>query len=374
MEKFIHAQEIQGVKNKIKISEPIVLADNEKAHRSGHVGHALTEFAPGKIMAFSANTSFDRFCGHSVYGWMDYRISEDYGKTWGKPKVFPYSWEKFLEGINFVFVEKAITCSDGTIAAFCSMNDAENSKYCVCEPHAVPEVVISSDGGKTWGKPIKIGDYRGRIFQALYKNGVAYVLIFCNDAEVSFTGSKPEHVYRLFKSEDNCRSFYDAGVIPFADTTGRGYGTMVFNEKNELIAYAYNLNDQYNMDYIVSKDHGKTWGETGKSYCAKMIRNPQVAVLDGQYILHGRSGGDEKGLESFVLYTSSDGTNWDDGVLLDPVKRRNACFYSDNLVVTKPDGKQVMFVQYSENIYVFDIKTDWRAQVNSMLLEIESVK
>lgn len=40
------------------------------------------------------------------------------------------------------------------------------------------------------------------------------------------------------------------------------------------------------------------------------IRNPQVAILDDQFILHGREAGD---INAFVLYTSEDGILWDEG-------------------------------------------------------------
>lgn len=60
MKMLFHEQQIDGVVNKICLSEPEIYVDNEKRGRSGHMGHALVEFAPGKIMAFNANTSAKR--------------------------------------------------------------------------------------------------------------------------------------------------------------------------------------------------------------------------------------------------------------------------------------------------------------------------
>ena len=60
MKMLFHEQDINGVVNKVHISAPEIFVDNEKRGRSGHVGHALVEFAPGKIMA-KAGEIF-RFC------------------------------------------------------------------------------------------------------------------------------------------------------------------------------------------------------------------------------------------------------------------------------------------------------------------------
>jgi hypothetical protein len=147
MEMLIHAQQINGKLRKIQFNEPKIFVDNEKNGRSGHMGHALTEFAPGKIMAFHSNCSAKRFCGHSAFGWMEYRISEDYGETWGESVKFPFSWETFLNGVYTVTVEKAITCDNGDIVAFCLMNS--QATIPCCEPWDCPMVVVSKDCGKT---------------------------------------------------------------------------------------------------------------------------------------------------------------------------------------------------------------------------------
>ena len=80
MKILMKEQVVNGKKHKIHLTKPIIFWDNEKNGRSGHIGHAMTEFAPGKIMAFAANTSKMRFSGHSAFGWMEYKISEDHGE------------------------------------------------------------------------------------------------------------------------------------------------------------------------------------------------------------------------------------------------------------------------------------------------------
>ena len=369
MKMLIHAQTISGIVRDLQLSEPVIFADNEKAGRSGHVGHAMTEFAPGKLMVFSANTSAVRVEGHAAFGWMEYSISEDYGKTFSQPVKLPYAWDTFLKGIHTVSVEKAITLDNGEIAAFCLMNS--QFSQISCEPWDCPEVVISPDQGKSWSDPIVASPFKGRIYDVLYQDGVAYVLLFCNDAEVTFTGNKPEHVYRLYRSEDNCRSFQEICVVPL-DTDHRAYGNMIFTPAGDLIVYAYNEKDEVHMDYIISHDCGKTWETPGKSFVKNKIRNPQVGMLDGQYILHGRAGeaGEAGLIGEFVLYTSADGIHWDDGKIL--VTGRPASFYSENLTFTLPDGTQKMLVKYSEN-YNDHVPGVWNGQVNSMMLELTSI-
>lgn len=369
MEFLIHEREIVGKKRKIKWNEPFVYEDNEKKGRSGHMSHAMTEFAPGKIMAFHSNCSPVRSCGHSAFGWVEYRISEDYGETFGESVKFPFSWETFLNGVNTVSVEKAVTCNNGDIVVFCLIN-SQLSEIC-CEPWDCPMTVISKDGGKTWEEPVSFSGYKGRIYDAVYHKGVIYALEFCNDAKTFFWGTKPEDVYRLYRSVDEGKTFEEVCVVPFADTTGRAYGNMIFTENDELIVYAYNAHDEKNMDYIVSKDYGKTWGESKKSYVANKIRNPQVGILDGQYILHGRAGGFERGSGSWVIYTSANGIDWDEGTVF-AKDLRPACFYSENLTVKLPSGKEKMIVKYSENYHEGIIDGKW-GQVNSMMTTIESL-
>ncbi len=367
MKMLIHEQDIKGIVNRIHLSEPVIHADNEAAGRSGHLGHALTELAPGKVLAFSANTSAKFAKGHAAFGWMEYRISEDYGETFGKPQKLPFSWNTLLDGINTVGVEKAITLNDGSVAAFCLIGTTKS--LLACEPWEEPVVVISRDGCKTWEDPIPVSEFKGRIYDVLYQDGIVYVLELCNPADVTFISNKPEHVYRLFRSVDNCKTFEEVSVLPFG--LGHGYGNLIFTPNGDLIAFAYQNDDEYHMSYAISSNLGKTWKETGVSFLANRIRNPQVGVLDGQYILHGRAGENERGnAGQFVFYTSADAIHWDEGTVL--VKGRRACFYSCNLTIRLPDGRERMIVKYSENYA--DPTEDWSGRVNSMMLFVETCK
>lgn len=369
MKKTLHTKTIKGVVHDLYISEPTVFVDNEKKERSGHMSHAMALFDEGKLIDFYSNCSKSRCYGHSAFGWVEYKISEDYGKTFGRENIFGFSWKTLLEGNSTVSIEKVVSTKKNQLVAFVLIN----SQYgeISCEPWDIPRVSLSEDGGKTWSVPYEMSGYKGRIYDAVSYKGNIYALEFCNDAVNSFLGNKPEHVYRLYKSEDGGKSFSEVCIVPFADTQGRAYGNMIITPQGKLIVYAYNSKDEVNMDYAITSDFGKTWEETGKSYVAKKIRNPQVGILDGQYILHGRSGGWEDA--GFVLYTSADGIRWDDGNEL--IKGKTACFYSNNLVVKEKDGKERMLVQYSENISISGEceKNCQPSQVNVMHLWIESV-
>ena len=370
MEFLIHETKIKGQVRDIIFNEPKIHADNEKNGRSGHLGHALAQLKDGRIIAFSANTTKHRCCGHSAFGWMEYRYSSDFGNTWTEPTKFPYSYETLLGGVNTISVEKAVVLDNGDLVAFCLVN-SQLAEIC-CEPWAKPTYVRSRDGGKTWEEPKLLTDYAGRVYDVKYHNGVIYALEHCNPSDVFFCSNAPEHVYRLFKSEDNGESFTEVCVLPFRDNAlNLGYGNMVFREDGSLVVYAYNVKDEQNMEYLVSRDNGVTFTESGKSFVKNKIRNPQVGILDGQYILHGRAGESEGGKGSFVIYTSKDGIEWDDGVIL-VENLRPACFYSCNLTVKLPNGKERMLIKYSENYHKGIIEGQW-GQVNSMMTFVETI-
>ena len=330
---------IRGVSGDITISEPEIYVNNEARNRSGHMSHALTEYAPGKVLDFNSNCSPLRLNGHAAYGWVEYRRSADSGRSWGDVREFPYAKQAFIDGMFTVSVEKAVTCDDGTIVAFCLRNTPYH-EIC-CEPWLTPTWVKSCDGGETWSEARELSPFRGRIYDAVWHENAIYVLEFCNDAEVTFTGNRPEHVYRVFKSMDRGETFQDLGPVPM-DTMGRGYGSMLFRPDGSLVLYAYNCNDECHLDTLLSGDCGKTWTAVSARTVAKGIRNPQTAFLNGTYILHGRAAGGK----GFVFYTSADGLQWDEGYLFEAEKC--SCYYSNNLPLLDPEGKARLLVQYSE--------------------------
>ncbi len=331
----------------IELTDPTVYVDNGARGRSGHMSHALVEWAPGKLLNFNSNCSGVRHGGHSTFGYIEYRTSEDGGETYSDVKVLDYSMKELLDGVYTISIEKAVACSDGSITAFCLRND----NTALCEPWDTPTVIRSLDGGETWSDPVELCPYKGRVYAACTHNDVIYALEFCNDAEIQFVGRTEEHVYRIFTSEDHGVTFNELCVVPI-DGMGRGYGAMLFDDQDHLHVFAYNINDEQHPDHIISTDCGKTWGEPTTCYLADGIRNPQIAQLDGVYLIHGRNA-DATG---FVLYSSLDCQNWDEGYRIGTVT--NLCYYSNNIVLKDKDGNNRLLIQYSERFNDTDVCTN----------------
>lgn len=322
----------------VELTDPVRYVDNEARKRSGHMTHAMAEFAPGKYINFNSNCSAYRANGHSAYGWIEYRISEDAGKTYSDIYELEESKKVLLDGVHTISVEKAVACDNGRIVALCLRN-THKWDTC-CDPWDTPVYTVSDDGGKTWSKMKEFIPYKGRIYAAVYHKGVIYAMIFCNDR---FLGKEPEHVYRIYKSDDNGDTWSELCVVPYPSTVGRGYCAMTFDKNDVLHAYAYNSEDEEHLDHAISRDFGKTWEVTEPSYVAKGVRNPQIGYIDGLYILHGRAGG----VKGFVLYTSEDAVHWDEGHML--IDNLDAwCYYSNNITLRDEDG-ELMIIQYSEN-------------------------
>ncbi len=322
------------------ISDGELYVDNEARNRSGHMSHAMCEYEPGRVLAFNMNVSPKRNDGHGQYGWVEYRRSLDAGVTFGEINTFPFSWEAFLDGKFTVAVEKAVTCPDGSVIAFCLRNSPYRE---ICsEPFYTPYFVKSRDGGVTWGEAREFSPWAGRIYDAVVYDGAIYVLQFCNDAEIHWTGRLPDHVYRVFRSLDMGETFEVISTVP-QNTLNRGYGSLLFMPDGALMFYCYNRTDEVNMDYMISRDKGLTWGEGGRIYLRHGIRNPQTALWDGMVILHGR-GSCGRG---FMLYTSPDGVHFDEGFVIEPDKEY--CYYSNNIVLKAPNGENRVLLQYSDS-------------------------
>lgn len=324
----------------------MMFVDNQSQKRSGHMSHALLEYAKDCMLAFYSNSSAAIEHGHTGYGWIEYKRTVDGGKTWSDPIILDFSYQSFIDGCFNISCEKAVVTDDGTIVLFC----LKNKTITRWEPYLEPMVLLSKDQGYTWSEPIFFSDKRGRIMDALYHDGTIYALEFENDGEIFWTGNLPEHVYRLYTSTDNGLHFEGKSIVPF-DTFGRSYGAMDWLPDGKLIVYNYNEHDEFNMDCCTSDDNGLTWSEPFPSFCAKRIRNPQVCHCNGWYFLHGRSGNNNPSLPyNFVLYTSNDGLHWDDGEYLyasGPNQWGNASYYSNNLVTGRYGGKPRILIQSS---------------------------
>ena len=308
--------------------------------RSGHLSHALVEYKKGCVLAFYSNCSCNRGGGHNGFGWIEYKRSTDGARTWDEGRKLDFAWNAFLNERFTVSCEKAVCTGENEIVLFCTRNTGVNG----WEPYIEPVALKSTDGGETWSEPVQVSGACGRIYDAKYVDGVIYVLMLHNEM---FRATKPEHRYFLYESTDGGASFQVRSELP-GDRLQHAYGTMELTEDGRLMVWTYCAADEFNLDYCVSCDMGRTWSETGKSYCAKRIRNPQIARVKGGYILHGRSGCVTEDMPiSFVLYTGEDGVHWDEGVYVCDGDPKHAAFYSNNLVLNEEDGSQRMLIQAS---------------------------
>jgi hypothetical protein len=235
-------------------------------------------------------------------------------------------------------VEKAVCCN-GVITAFCLRNTQFTEL--ACEPLDTCLCVQSSDFGKTWSEPVEFSKYQGRIYDACVHDGVIYVLQFCNPV---FETERPDD-YKLFASYDNGKSFLEVSSVEI-DSRGHIYGALQFTTDGRLLAFANDHKDSYNLSVCESSDLGRTWRKLPDIRLSEGIRNVQMSRLGNGYVMHGRACRGLTWGKGFVFYSSQDGINWDDGILLEEEKQ--CCYYSNNLLLTMPDGKERLLVQYSD--------------------------
>lgn len=326
-------------------NDGILFVDHSKERRSGHLGHALVQYERGKLLAFYPNCSGDNG-GHSGVGWMEFKRSEDAGKTWSAPQVLPFTKELFdkHEG-RTAMAEKAVVTDKGEIVLFYLICDVSVNP--LWQPYWVPLVSRSKDAGKTWSEPKPVSPSRGRVYDAEYQDGEIRALHFANDAIKDWRGNAKEHVYELHVSTDGGDTFKKRSELPFI-TNRRGYGALGRLADGGLIAYVYNSANENMLDYLISMDGGKTWPKAGTSNVSRKIRNPQFTAFGGKYYLHGRSGAYGEGSGHMILYMSDDGITWDDGVYL-RMREAGTGAYSNSIVVDSPEpgGKQRLLIQAS---------------------------
>ena len=325
---------------RFSVSDATIWRDNESIGRSGHMGHALVDCGGGRILDFFSNCAgMERAYGHSGYGWMEYRVSEDYGKTFGPARVLQCSRKMYDEGRHTALCEKAVRAPDGRIVLFFQITDA--SRPISCEPWSEPLMAVSGDGGGTFSGFLPTGADAGRIYDAVCDDKYVY---FIMQSSQNFPGTKPEHVYKVYRAGADLK--FKPHVLPI-DPVGRGYGALEFAEDGTLHAYAYNSRCETEMDVTTSRDRGETWSEPRTSHVALKIRNPQVRRLRDAWFLIGRNGGFGKG-DALAFYTSADGFKWDEGVKLDVRPEGTGTgYYGCMLPISEPGSLPRMLMQYS---------------------------
>jgi hypothetical protein len=328
-------------------NDGILFVNHEPQSRSGHMGHALVEYAPGRLLAFYPSCSSEdaRFKGHSGYGWMEYKRSEDGGATWSAPIIEPNSKALFDEQIGRTMMcEKAVSPEEGTVVLFYLTCDMQTNGH-VWEPYFEPKVATSHDGGQHFSQARLFLHEPGRIYDACVHNGAIYVLFFANP-ELPGIAHLTEHEYRLYVSEDGGESFALRSRLPFQSTKHSYYGSFAFAPDGRLIAYAYDELDERNLKGLVSEDEGRSWGPQRRMFFEQKIRNPQFTFFADRFFVHGRSGNYGEHAGHFILYASLDGLNWDAGTILRHATE-GAGAYSNNLIVHMPDGRERLLIQAS---------------------------
>ena len=316
-----------------------IFIDRQKDGRSGHMGHALVDAGGGRILAFSSNVDGQRCAGHSGYGWMEYRVSDDYGRTFGPLRTLACSKRAYEEGKHTLLCEKAVRTPDGQILLFFQVTD--QSKPICCEPWSAPTMCLSADRGETWSDPVPTGAKPGRIYDAVSDDRDVW---FLQEENPHFLGTSPEHVYRVYRRRGD-GTF--AGVTLPIDAKGKGYGALEIGADGALYAYAYDSTCEVEMEYCVSRDCGETWSAPAKSVVPMRIRNPQIRRLDDTWFCIGRNGGSGFG-DGLVMYLSSDGVNWDAGRMIDRrPKGQGTGYYSCLLPIREPGHPPRMLMQYS---------------------------
>ncbi len=309
----------------------ILFVDHSKSNRSGHLGHALVEYEPGKILAFYPNCS-DYMGGHSAVGWMEFKRSNDGGKTWGSSQRLPFSrWLFDAKMGRTAMAEKAVATDRGEIILFYLICQISNNGY--WEPYWTPLFCRSADGGETWSKPQPVCPTRGRVFSAVWKDGEIRALHFANDgsARAKEGGALEGRFYELYVRSDSGKTFRKRSTLPFK-SKNRCYGTLGFLADGVMIAYVYKTTDEYTLGYATSDDGGRTWSKVQTARFARKIRNPQFIAFDGKYYMHGRSRSLGVGNGNMILYASTDGVNWDNGVHL-RMKETGLGAYSNSIIV-----------------------------------------
>lgn len=327
----------------------IMFVNHQEHNRSGHMGHALVEYKPGEILAFYPNCSAEdeRWKGHSGYGWMEFKRSLDGGETWSEPIIEPNSKALFDKNVGKTFMcEKAIKTDSGRIILFYLMCDMVTNGH-IWEPYFLPHYAYSDDGCHTISQAGPLFDVKGRVYDALYKDGTVYVL-FLADPELPGKAHSGDYDMQLYTSIDNGETFQFRSKVAFSSTKHCFYGTMSFMPNGDLIVYTYNELDEFNLKYTISHDNGITWENNRCAYFDKKIRNPQLIYYKDRYFIHGRSGQKGENAGALVLYSSTDGINWDKGIYLRLHEEgKGSGAYSNNLIVHCEDGKERLMIHSS---------------------------
>lgn len=315
-------------------NDGVMFVDHESTNRSGHYGSALTTCKNGDILAFYTNVSGSVLEGHGIAGWSEYKRSTDGGKSWEEPVILEYTkrmWDlnkissdRIPEDQNY-FAARAtavITAPNGTIVAFISRQWANNqNNYIGFKP---PVYLLSYDNGRTWTEPRAVDPIATtRDISLTNEDGASFV--YDGVIYTVFIGGHGGGEYSLYASHDNGESFTKVSGGLFKNKPYKKsffYMSAKALDDGRFVVYAYNIDDELNLPYVISDDRGKTWSDVKTTYMSKRIRGAQLSEKIGDYyFMVGRSGSYGDDPLNLVLYASKNGIDWDDGRYLNKVQK-----------------------------------------------------
>lgn len=332
-------------------NDGLTFIDHESSGRSGHYGSALTTCKNGDILAFYTNVSGKIFEGHGIAGWTEYKRSTDGGETWSEPVILEYSrktWEqnqinddqlKPGQLYTAAFVRSAVTAPNGTIVAFLSrqIGSAWNN-YDGFNP---PVYILSYDNGYTWTDPREIDPLASPTQLSLINDDGAS---FVHDGGIYgvFIGGGGTGEYSFYASYDNGETFQKQSQGLFRNRHYKNnyyYMTARALDDGSFIVYSYDMDNEHQLPYVISRDKGKTWSEVRTTYFAKRVRDAQISDKVGDYyFMVGRSGSFGKDPVNLVLYASKNGIDWDAGRYLKKVQKTLDSYSA--IEVIKRDGQK----------------------------------
>lgn len=340
-------------------NDGIMFVDYETSGRSGHYGSALTTCKNGDILAFYTNVSGKIFEGHGIAGWTEYKRSSDGGKTWSAPLILEYSkqtWDqnqitddKLKPGqlYSAAIVRSAVTAPNGTIIAFLSRQIASaRNNY---DGFKSPVYILSYDNGHTWTEPREI-DHIAAPVQLSLINDDGASFVYEGGVYAVFIGGGGTGQYSFYASYDNGETFQIQSQGLFQKRHYKNnyyYMTARALDDGSFVVYSYDMDNEHQLPYVISKDKGKTWSEVKTTYMAKRVRDAQISdKVGGYYFMVGRSGSFGNDPMNLVLYASKNGIDWDAGRYLKKVQK-TLDSYSAIEVVKRNGQKPKVLIQGS---------------------------
>ena len=323
--------------------------EHDAPGRNSHGGPVCLEYPNGQIVAFNTNNS-----DHNMDGWSEYAVSRDGGRSWDMYNRFPYSFDAYLRDLSRpAFVEAGLVTEKGTVVLFISHFLLAKIPRLERGTRSMSGFMRSFDQGASWTHYESLdGSFVGYAVGTVVDGGTNYIVLD--------SANRGPHV--LYVSTNDGRTWQKRSTLPLQDE--KSYGAVTLMGNGGLLAGAYDSDDEYHFYYCISMDQGRSWSEQRKARVDKKVRDPELAYLDGRYYLHGRSGSYGEGSDRFVLYQSSDGENWGEGIIVSSNTGRGDG-YSANCRIGKyddgaPDQVMVLYsIQYKgvdTNEYVFFIK------------------